>query len=121
MMRKVPKEFVAALAIAAGVTAWKGRVSVNAYPVSDFLFIAGIALLIMGAAGVVRSSGVFDSTRYSVRLFVDLLLGRPKCPDSSASFADFRESLRGRKDVRFPIAGALVCLLASLAAAAASM
>lgn len=119
---KVPREYVVALAIALAHAVLRRKVSPGAaYLVSDSLFVAGMTLIMIGAAYAVHNSGLFDFTRHGFKIYIDLVLNRKRERKAQGESGPDSEPQKRRKGVLSPIVGGLLCLLASVAAGAASL
>lgn len=116
------KQFGIVLAIAVGVTVRQAGSGPQVFVISDTLFTAGMFLLMTGAAGAVDNTGFFDIVRYGSRCFVDILLNRQgRSSGQPIGFAEFVRRQRDKHDIRLSVAGGMICLLASLAAAGLSI
>ena len=107
--------------IALVYAALKHKLAPGAYLVSDSLFIAGMALLVMGAVNAVHNSGLFDLTRHGFRVYRDLILNRERRTDAQGESGMHAELRKPKKDIRYSIIGGLLCIIASVAAGAASL
>lgn len=118
MGRRQIRTFGIALAAALGLVAWGKGLAVRPYLVSDMLCLTGLVLLMIGAAGLVSNSGLFRLVSYSTKLFTDLLLNRPRQGSVVQSdYVRYLERPRQKHTAGLPLAGGVICLLASALAA----